>query len=71
MNPLTWGNNEQPIVRAIRLCVMAGIVAAVSLAVQQLPGIDFPGEYDATIIAIGTPLLAGLEKFLRSLGSAT
>ncbi len=65
MNPLKW-DNENPWVRTIRYLAFVGVAAAVVAINEALPSVDFPGELDATIIAVAGPLLAGLDKFLRS-----
>ena len=61
----TGGLNEYPLVRMARYMMMAAAAAVVTVAIQELPGIDFPGTYDAAIVIISTPLLAGADKWLR------
>jgi len=58
-------NNENPIYRFLRVAFMGGAVEVVSIALQLLPGVDWPGSYDATILLLGTAALAGADKWLR------
>lgn len=60
------GNNENPVVRAIRLIVFAGVAAGAAKAIELLPNVDWPGEYDALIISVGTAVLGMADKWLRS-----
>lgn len=63
---LGFFDNENPIVRIGRILIMAGISGAALAIAQTLPGIDIPGDYDAIIIAGGTAVLAGVDKWARS-----
>lgn len=65
----TGGVNEYPLVRTARLMLMAAALAAVTVLANELPRIDLPGEYDALIVVVGTPVLAGSEKWLRDRGA--
>lgn len=61
----TGGVNEYPIVRTARLMLIAAALAGITALLQALPGIDFPGDYDPLIVMVGTPIVAGAEKWLR------
>ena len=67
MNPLNWGDNEKALVRLVRYAVLGGVAAALGIVIQQLPGVDLPGDFDMFLTPL---LLAGLaagEKFVRNL----
>ena len=65
LNPLQW-DNENPILRFARVVLMAAVSAALVAALEALPGIDWPGEYDAMVVSLGTAVLAALDKLVRS-----
>ena len=63
---ITLGNlNGNPWVRGVRVLVVAGILAGLTAIVQHLGDVDWPGSYDAMIVAGGTAVLAAIDKALR------
>lgn len=67
LNPLTWGDNEKALVRLVRYAVLGGVAAAIGILIQQLPGIDLPGEWDVVLSPLILAGLAAAEKAVRNL----
>ena len=65
LNPLQW-DNENPVLRFARVVLMAAVSAAIVAALEALPSVDWPGEYDAMVVSLGTAVLAALDKLVRS-----
>ena len=61
--------NGNPWVRGLRVLVFGGLAAAAAYGVQALPGIDWPGSYDAMIVMVGTGVLTAFDKALRGADS--
>lgn len=66
MNPLKWGDNEKALVRFVRYLVFGALSAGAVWLINNLGSTDIPGEWDAVVIAVVVPALAGLDKLLRS-----
>lgn len=59
--------NENPLVRFVRLCIFAGVAAAIAAGVENAPMVDWPGEYDGLVGGIVLAGLAAADKFVRNL----
>ena len=57
--------NSNPWIRGARTLVVAGLLAAITAIIQHLGDVDWPGSYDAMIVAGGTAVLMALDKALR------
>ena len=64
-NPLLWGDNEKIWIRIIRTLVFTGAAAGAVAIAAAIPSVDFPGRWDATIVAVAVPALLGADKWLR------
>lgn len=64
-NFINGAYNENWLARMTRAGILAGVAAAAVAIANVLPSVDIPGNYDVTIIAVATPVLIGLDKWLR------